>query len=69
MGFLAKRETDYHNIDRKFQVHSSTILVLGTKAIIAKWQPTPPLPQTLIAYLPLPQGRVVKMLHSNDRKG
>ena len=49
-GFLLiMKEKDYFNTHWKFQVHSTSILVLGAKTEIGKWQP-PPLPLTLTAY-------------------
>ena len=41
---LIMKGNDYYNIHRKFQVHSTSILGLGAKTKIRKWQPPPSIP-------------------------
>ena len=39
MKYLIMKESNYYNIQRKFQVHSTKIFGLGAKTNTAKWQP------------------------------
>ena len=54
--WLIVRENDYHNVHRKFQVHSTNIFVLGAKTNITRWQPSPSTPN--VDSLPYPYPRV-----------
>ena len=56
-GFwLIVKGNNYYNIHRKFQVHSTNIVVLGAKTNIARWQPPPSTPN--FDSLPYPYPRV-----------